>query len=328
MQDPIGTAATQEQFAQARAVLDELGLVENPAIRVRPVSGHNTSLLLPCVGPTGVEFVLKFFVTPADARFYPADVRVSDYARRECAFYRYLDGVDPERFDVPAPRTILLDSLDPPRWLLLEWIRGAPGPAEESLGLDQVFGAMHALRALRTEHMIGRRDFPLNHWDVVSYLDRVRLMYDPVLQVIGQRRWRRALDFFDEAIRWTEARPPVLVHGDFTEQNILVDADGNPFLIDFERVGVGSEDHDFAWLWIHATRGQDWKRALLERWFSTRFGSDRIKSEWGIRAALIYLAMRRLRFGRLALGTDDPNAARNLAMLDAALNGGPELFPL
>lgn len=326
METDTNTAATQ--MLSARAILLELGLVENPEIRVRPVSGHNSSVLLPCIGPTGVEFVLKFFVPPADARYYPPGVRIEDYARRECAFYRYLDSIDPDRHDIPAPRTILLDPGDPPHWMLLEWIRSAPGPTEESLGVDQIFDAMSTLRAIRTDHLLGRRDFPLNHWNVVSYLDRVRLMYDPVLGVIGQRRWRRALEFFNEAIRWTETRPPVLVHGDFTEQNVLVDGDGQPFLIDFERVGVGNEDHDFAWLWIHATRGQEWKRALLNRWFSTRWGSDRIKSEWGIRAALIYLALRRLRFGRLAQGPSDEHAPRNLALLDAALNGGPELFPL
>lgn len=317
-----------ETLTAARAVLAEFGLVENQAIRMRPGSGHNSSLLLPCVGPTGVEFVLKYFVPPADGRFYPAGVKLEDYARRESAFYRYLDGIDPERRELPAPRTILIDSTDPPRWLLLEWIRSAPGPAEESLGLDQIFTALAALKTIQTDHLVGRRDFPLSHWDVVSYIDRVRLMYDAVLQVIGQRRWRRALDFFDEAIRWTESRPAVFVHGDFTEQNLLVDANGEPFLVDFERVGVGNEDHDFAWLWIHSTRGQDWKRALLARWFATRWGSDRIKSEWGIRASLVYLALRRLRFGSLSHGVDDANAARNLALLDAALGGGPDLFPL
>ncbi len=317
-----------ETLTAARAGLAACGLVGNQAIRLRPSSGHNSSLLLPCVGPTGVEFVLKYFVPPADGRFYPAGVKLEDYARRESAFYRYLDGIDPERREIPAPRTILIDSTDPPRWLLLEWIRSAPGPAEESLGLDQIFTALAALKTIQTDHLVGRRDFPLSHWDVVSYIDRVRLMYDAVLQVIGQRRWRRALDFFDEAIRWTESRPAVFVHGDFTEQNLLVDANGEPFLVDFERVGVGNEDHDFAWLWIHSTRGQDWKRALLARWFATRWGSDRIKSEWGIRAALVYLALRRLRFGSLSHGVDDANAARNLALLDAALGGGPDLFPI
>jgi aminoglycoside phosphotransferase (APT) family kinase protein len=320
-------ATIAETLAAARAVLSELGIEENPAVRMRPSSGHNSSLLLPCIGPTGVEFVLKYFVPPGDGRFYPAGVKLEDYARREGAFYRYLDGTDPERHEVPAPRTILIDSADPPRWLLLEWIRGAPGPAEESLGLDQIFSALQSLRAIRADQLLGRRDFPLSHWDVVSYVDRVRLMYDQVLTVIGQKRWRRALDLFDEAIRWTESRPPVFVHGDFTEQNILVDADGNPFLVDFERVGVGNEDHDFAWLWIHSTRGLDWKRSLLARWFASRWGSDRIKSEWGIRAALVYLALRRLRFGRLKLGAEDGNAPRNVALLDAALDGGAALFP-
>jgi aminoglycoside phosphotransferase (APT) family kinase protein len=321
------TTATTH-LERARGVLADLGLEENLAIRLRPTSGHNTSLLVPCVGPSGKDFVLKLFVPPAESRYYPPGVRVEDYARRECAFYRFLDSVDPERVEIPAPRTVVLDAQDPPRWILLEWIHGAVGPAEEVLGQDQIFDLLARLRAVRLDRLTGRRDFPLNHWDVVSYLDRVRLMYDPVLQVIGQRRWRAAIDFFDEALRWTEARPPTLVHGDFTEQNILVDADGEPFLLDFERIGVGNEDHDFAWLWIHSTRSQDWKRALLSRYFGTRFGSDRIKAEWGIRAALVYLALRRLRFGFLFHAERDPLASRNIALLDACLAGGPDLFPV
>lgn len=323
----VDATTTAAHLDRAREVLHDLGLKENDAIRLRPVSGHNTSLLVPCVGPTGKEFVLKLFVPPAESKFYPSDVRLEDYARRECAFYRYLDSVDQDRSEVPAPRTVVLDSRDPPRWMLLEWIAGAVGPTEEVLGQDQVFDLLDKLRAVRLDRLMGRRDFPLNRWEAVSYLDRIRLMYDPVLQVIGQKRWKYVIAFFDEALRWTEARPLTLVHGDFTEQNILVDAEGKPFLIDFERVGVGNEDHDFAWLWIHSTRGQDWKRSLLSRYFGTRFGSDRIKAEWGIRAALVYLALRRLRFGFLMHGERDPAASRNVALLDASLAGGPDLFP-
>ena len=42
-------------------------------------------------------------------------------------------------------------------------------------------------------------------------------------------------------------------------------------------------------------RSAEWKSELLSRYFASRVGSDRIRSEWGIRAALVYLALRRLR---------------------------------
>jgi aminoglycoside phosphotransferase (APT) family kinase protein len=321
------TTRTTDHLERARGVLRQLSLREADDVRVRPVSGHNTSLLLPCRGADDSHFLLKFFVPPAEGKFYPAGVRIDDYARREGAFYRLLDSLDPDRTQLPAPKTILLDSLDPPRWILLEWIAGAVGPAEEILGMGHVFDLLRRLQGIPVDALVGRRHFPLNHWDVVSYLERVRLMYDPVLQVIGERRWRRMQDFFGEALRWTEARPPTLVHGDFTEQNVLVDADGAPFLIDFERIGIGNEDHDFAWLWIHSERPQTWKRALIGRYLAQRVGSDRVKAEWGIRAALVYLALRRLRFGALMYGSDDSGAARNMALLDAVLRGGEDLFP-
>ena len=310
----------------AREVLATMGLQEREA-RVRPVSGHSSSVLVPCDGSDGRPFLLKYFVPPADSRFYPAGVRIEDYSRREVGFYRFLDMLDPQRKLLPAPRTILMDSGDPPAWILLERIPGAIGPAEEVLAIDHVFALLDKLQSLPLERLLGRRDFPLNHWDAVGCLERARWMYDPVLFVVGERRWNRTELFFRDALRWTETRKPVLVHGDFTESNILVNEDGTPFLLDFERVGIGSEDHDFAWFWIHAKRPQEWKQRLLSRWFEERVGSDRIRSEWGIRVTLVYLALRRLRFGYLMNGEDDPTRAQNMGLLDAALEGGKDLFP-
>lgn len=318
---------TAKQLADARAVLADLQLEESGPQHLRPVSGHRSSLLLPCNGANKQRYLLKFFIPPAESCYYPAGVRIDDYARREGAFYRYLDSTDPGRIQLPAPRTIVLDSADPPRWILLEWIPQAVGPVEEVLSMDHVFNLVSRLQSLSLDRLFGRRDFPLNHWTVVSYLERVRMMYDPVLKVIGDNRWRYTQDFFVEALNWIETRPPTLVHGDFTEQNILVDEDGKPFLVDFERIGFGSEDHDIAWLWIHSERPHGWKISLMQRFFGNRMGSQRIMAEWGIRSALVYLALRRLRFGFLISGHGDQGAARNLALLDAALVGGVDLFP-
>ena len=317
-----------EHFAAARKVLEELGLREADEKYLRPASGHNSSLLIPCDGANDRPFLLKYFAPPAEGVYYPAGVKLEDYPRREGAFYRYLDTVDPDRRQVPAPRTIMLDPHDPPQWILLERIPGAVGPAEEILGQDHVFELLQTMHNIDLDTLAGRRNFPLNRWDTVSYLDRVRLMYDPVLFVIGERRWRVTQEFFKEALRWTETRKEVFVHGDFTEQNILVDQEGLPYLIDFERVGMGNPDQDFAWFWIHSTRTPEWKRQLIDRYLTQYVGSERIRSEWGIRAALVYLALRRLRFGYMIYGASDPNVTPNLALLDAALHGGDALFPV
>ncbi len=314
-------------LAAARAVLTELGLVELPSAG-RPVSGHKTSLPIPCVGQDGSPFLLKFFVPPQESRFYPPDVRVADYARREAAFYRLLDTIDRDRRRVPAPRTVAIDAGDPPQWLLLQRIVPAAGPVEETLGVDHVFDLLEALRWIRPEVLLGRRDFPVNRWDVVSYLDRVRMMYDDVAPVIGERRWPRILSVLTEALKWTETRPHGAVHGDYTESNIVVDQDGKAFLVDFERVGAGNTDHDIAWFWAHSARGDAWRSRLLARYFGDLVGSARIACEWGMRATLVYLALRRLRFGHLTHTAGDPNRARNLDLLDRALEGGRALFPV
>ena len=317
-----------EQLAQAHAVIHDLGLEVAGEMRPRVNAEHSSSILVPCNGVDGRPFLLKFFVPPPEGRYYPAGVRIDDYARRETAFYRYLDSLDPERRMVPAPRTILLDNYDPPRWILVERILGAVGPTEEVLSMDHVFELLNAIQDIPVAQLLGRRDFPLNRWDPVSYLDRVRLMYDPVLFVIGEERWGRALEFFQEALRWNDTRPQTVVHGDFTDHNILVDAEGQPLLMDFERLGIGNQDHDLGWFWIHSQRSQEWKTGLLARYWARMVGSARIRSEWGIRSTLVYLALRRLRFSYLTRGEKDPNKTRNLALLDAALAGGGELFPL
>jgi Phosphotransferase enzyme family len=314
--------------AAALEVVADLGLAESETGGMRPTSGHHSSILLPCDGVDGRSFLLKYFLPPREGQYYPSGVKLEDYARRECAFYRYLDTVDAERRSHPVPKTVLLDNADPPRWILLERIAEAVGPAEEVLGMDHIFRLLQTLAQIPVESLRGRRNFPLNRWDAISYLDRVRMMYDPILRVIGEDRWTQVMNFFQEALRWIETRPEVVVHGDFTAANILIDEAGEPFLLDFERVGTGNEDHDFAWFWIHSDRSKTWKQGLLERFFGDRVGSERVRANWGIRAAIVYLALRRLRFSFLILGEGDPNRAQNLGLLDAALIGDTDLFPV
>ena len=125
--------------------------------------------------------------------------RADDYARREVGFYRLLDSIDPDRRDFPAPRTIAVGPGDPPRWVLLEWKPHAVGPAEEVIGQDHVIELQRRLAAVPTERLLGRRGFPLEHWDPIGYLDRIRHMYDAVLFVLGEARWRHVQRFFAEA---------------------------------------------------------------------------------------------------------------------------------
>jgi hypothetical protein len=65
----------------------------------------------------------------------------------------------------------------------------------------------------------------------------------------------------------------------------------------------------------------------VRRWLHSRVGGDRIRTEWGIRAAIALLAVQRLRWGYLTHGDEDPRLSANLALLDAALAGEADLFP-
>ena len=312
---------------EAHQTLAELGL-EPSTRRLHLRSSHGSSLPIAAEGQQGRTFLLKWLLPPRPDHIYPAGSRPEDFGRREAGFYRLLDSIDPERRDLPAPKTVLVGPGDPPKWLLLEWLQVAPGPSEEVLLQDHVFDVLDKIQSIPVDRLLGRRDFPLNHWDAIGYLERIRLMYDAVFNVVGETRWRHMLKFFEEAVRWLDSRKPVFVHGDFIEENLLVDEDDRPHLLDFERVGMGNSDHDFAWFWIHSTRSQEWKKNLLARWLGKRVGGDRIRCEWGIRTAIALLAVQRLRWGFLKYGDEDPRVSANLALLDAAIAGGRDLFPV
>ena len=321
--NPQPTAA---QWQEARAVLADLGLTaqEQPH---GLMSAQRTSLPVLASGPGGKRFLLKYYLPLPEAAVLPPGAGPADFGRRESGFYRFLDSVDPRRRDFPAPRTIAYGPGDPPRWILLEWLPLAAGPAEEVIGQEHAIELLRKLAAMPTDRLIGRRSFPLEHWDPIAYLDQIRAMYDAVLFVVGEARWRGIQRFFGEAVRWTDGRKHVLVHGDFCENNIIVTEDGLPHLVDFECVGIGNRDHDFATFWIRCQRHPEWKRQLLGRWFGGQHGGDRIRAEWGIRAAVVHLALRRLRWGYLTHGEEDPRLSANLALLDAALDGGASFFP-
>lgn len=323
---PMTELTLDPHHRAATTVLQELSLRELPGPRSLR-SGHRSSLPLLAESEDGRRFLLKYYLPSHPDTILPTGANPGDFARREVGMYRLLDVVDPKRRELPAPRTVLYGPGDPAPWLLLEWLPAAPGPTEEVIGLDHIDELLAKLAKFPADRLLGRRGFPVEHWDPIGYLDRIRGMYDVVLFVIGEPRWRHLHRFFAEAVRWTDGRPPVLVHGDFLEANIVVNEDGVPFLVDFESVGIGNRDHDLAWFWIHSQRHPQWKRQLLARWFGSRLGGDRIRAEWGIRSALAYLALRRLRWSYLTHGDDDPNKGHNLAMLDAALDGGAALFP-
>lgn len=315
-----------EHLQAARTLMRDLQLHEIEQPRAM-VSGHHSSLPLLAKGAGDRTFLLKYYLPHAPDVILPSGVRAEDYGRRETGFYRLLDSIDPERREFPAPRTIAVGPGEPVQWLLLEWLPSAAGPAEEMISQDHVHELMHKLSSMPTERLMGRRGFPLEHWDPIGYLDRIRNMYDAVLFVIGEARWRNLQRFFGEAVRWTDGRPHVMVHGDFQEANIVVTDDDRPFLVDFECVGIGNRDHDFAWYWLHSDRHPEWKKDLLHRWLGHTVGGDRIRAEWGIRSAIAYLAIRRLRWGYLKHGEEDPRLGSNIALLDATLEGGTALFP-
>src|SRR5687767_10262808 len=125
-----------DTLARAREVLADIGLTESSESVARPTSGHRSSVLVPCEGANGQGFLLKVFEPPLLGHFYPPEIRFEDFARRETAFYRFLETYDPDRHALSAPKSILIDTKDPPEWILLERIVGAVGPTQELISMD------------------------------------------------------------------------------------------------------------------------------------------------------------------------------------------------
>ena len=188
--------ATRSAAERAREVLAEIGIQESKNPAPRPVSGHHSSILVPCLGHDGRDFLLKVFIPPAEGQYYPPEVKIEDYARREIAFYSFLDSWDVARRELQAPKTIMMDPKDPPSWILLEYIHPCPGPASETLSSENVFDLLLRVQALPMERLRGRRNFPLNRWDITSVRDRVvRLMYDPLCSIVGEESWAQVRSF-------------------------------------------------------------------------------------------------------------------------------------
>ncbi|HEX2316518.1 MAG TPA: phosphotransferase family protein [Thermomonospora sp.] len=82
----------------------------------------------------------------------------------------------------------------------------------------------------------------------------------------GTGRWREVLDAAGEphpvlefALRWLErnrppANPPVLVHGDFRNGNLVVGPDGVRAVLDWELAHLGDPLEDLGWLCVKAWR--------------------------------------------------------------------------
>ncbi|MBM3962789.1 MAG: hypothetical protein FJ306_12940, partial [Planctomycetes bacterium] len=135
------------QWQEARAVLADLGLTaqEQPH---GLMSAQRTSLPVLASASGGKGFLLKYYLPLPEATVLPPGAGPADFGRRESGFYRFLDSVDPQRRDFPAPRTIAYGPGDPPRWILLEWLPLAAGPAEEVIGQEHAIELLRKLAAM------------------------------------------------------------------------------------------------------------------------------------------------------------------------------------
>lgn len=97
---------------------------------------------------------------------------------------------------------------------------------------------------------------PLAHQPPAERLFALRARYDR----IGLRR-----PICDYGFRWLEAHCPKgqesgLVHGDFRNGNLIVDADGIAAVLDWELAHIGDQVEDLGWLCVPS-----WRFGLLDR---------------------------------------------------------------
>lgn len=130
------------------------------------------------------------------------------------------------------------------------------------------------------------------------------------------RNFNHARPVFEIAFHWLkshppQARPPVLVHGDFRLGNFLVNAQGLTTVLDWELAHVGDPREDIAWICVNSWRfGQSEKRvggfghldeflAAYARAGGQRFAAAEIdwwemlgSLKWGVMCMMMYESFR------------------------------------
>jgi aminoglycoside phosphotransferase (APT) family kinase protein len=154
-------------------------------------------------------------------------------------------------------------------------------------------------------------------WSAADYARRYRHRRAPLASTLPHDLLVRTDGFFESLPAIVDDAPRVLIHGDITEDHILLAPDGERLsgVIDFTDAAVGDPAFDFTFLWAygdwapaHAARPYGAGEAAAEivarsRWWFTRYSIDRIWwSLTGARACDTAKVERDIRESLQALG--------------------------
>jgi aminoglycoside phosphotransferase (APT) family kinase protein len=138
----------------------------------------------------------------------------------------------------------------------------------QSIVMERLAGETIPRRILRDDAYAGVRPrLAAQCGEVLATLHRIPLADVPDLEQSDQvEQFRELLDVLDEphptfelAFRWLDAnRPelgePAVVHGDFRNGNLIVDAGGVRAVLDWELVHAGDPMEDLGWLCVKSWR--------------------------------------------------------------------------
>jgi aminoglycoside/choline kinase family phosphotransferase len=233
--------------------------------------------------------------------------------------------------DIPVPEILRVESSG--RWIVQEFVPGWPLSKGRWTGSLQ-----HGLLEIAAK--IGA----LTQWpedlDLLS-LDEARLRFEMAffrlhflegyLNTTVQGRVIRGLDALAEEVA---SYPQYLAHRDFHSENLLIRADGNPVVIDFQDALLAPRDYDAASLAVDPYRSQNPRisAGFRDIWLRTPGTSplefDRTALQRGLKALGTFgyqvTRRKRARFMRTMI----PQARRVLDLLDRAPLPLDDLRPL
>ncbi len=92
-------------------------------------------------------------------------------------------------------------------------------------------------------------------------LDEGRLV---ILDTFKRYDFAPVLDWLESQIKENPCERLAVIHGDFHPYNILVTADGTPYVIDWGNLAVGDPRFDLAWTLV--TCGAQWREPILQEY--------------------------------------------------------------
>jgi NDP-sugar pyrophosphorylase family protein/aminoglycoside/choline kinase family phosphotransferase len=237
----------------------------------------------------GPERSAVLMVCSADDTDYERHIRYTDFFRRH---------------SIPVPEVFYTDSLvkqalfeDLGDLSLYSWLKCRRMPGETERIYRKVLDILIQLHTVVTENiagcnMLSSRVFDYEHlrWETGYFAER----FVSGLGCMRIPEEAKILEEFHRLARSVDAIPKTVVHRDFQSQNIMVERDETPRIIDYQGARMGPPAYDLSsLLWDPYFRIQDDMRERLVRYYFEKSRAYHIADPAAFRHALLLCRLQR-----------------------------------